>query len=72
MKQASLLDWIDTTKSSIPSEAIQHRAFVVEQLKPVMQELEALELSPLAISEALAHYHAHFQTIAQDLLIKGN
>jgi hypothetical protein len=43
------------------SQSTQHRLFIIEQLKPIMRELEALELSALTISEALAHYQNLYQ-----------
>lgn len=73
MKQTDLLDWLDSRRiilSLPPSRSTQQRAFVIEQLKPIIRELESLKLSPLSISEALAFYSNHFQEVAQAEIIE--
>lgn len=75
MEQTDLLDWLDGKKvirAQPPSQSIQHRAFVIEQLAPIVRELETLRLSPLAVSEALQFYAGQFQTKAQNQLLNPN
>jgi hypothetical protein len=51
--QMDLIDWLDekrVIRQQPPSQSTQHRLFIIEQLKPIMRELEALELSALTIS----------------------
>lgn len=64
MQQLDLMDWTDSKrviKQLPPAQATQHRAFIIEQLKPIMRELEALKLSPLSLSEALAYFSNRYQ-----------
>jgi hypothetical protein len=64
MKQMDLIDWLDNKRVIVqqpPSQSTQHRLFIIEQLKHIMRELEALELSALTIFEALAHYQNLYQ-----------
>lgn len=83
-EQLSLIDWLEAQrvfsqppadlfggcpKSATPAKSIQQRAFVVDQLAPIMQELEGLRLSPLAVSEALQHYAGKFREKAQDQIL---
>ncbi len=73
MIQPDLLDRLDSTKiikSLPPAQCTQHRAFIIEGLKPVIRELESLKLSPLAISEALAFYSNQFKDVAQAAIIE--
>lgn len=73
MEQLDIENWIDQNrviKSMPPAQAIQHRTFVIEQLKPIMQELDYMELSPLAISEAMAHYMEKYRQAALERLCK--
>ncbi len=75
MIQTDLLDWLNkkrVIKAAPPSQGIQQRAFVLDQLAPIMRELEALELSPLAISEALHQHAAYFQDKAQNQILISN
>jgi len=65
MTQIDILDWLDETaviKSSPPAQAVQQREWLKEQLLPVMKELDYLEISPSAVSEAL-HYYANVYKI---------
>ncbi len=62
MTQIDLLDWLDETaviKDLPPAQSVQQRKWLKSQLVPLMQELEYLNISPLAMSEAL-HYYANF------------
>lgn len=75
MEQLSLLDWLDKKRVIVelpPNEHIRHRAFIIEQLKPIFRELEALELSDSAISEAMAYYQHQYQEKHQNCLISGS
>ncbi len=73
MEQLDLMDWLDSKrviKQLPPAQAIQHRAFIIEQLKPIMRELEALGLSALTISEAMAFYSNSYQEQAQKAILR--
>ncbi|GFO75230.1 hypothetical protein BPLS_P2317 [Bathymodiolus platifrons methanotrophic gill symbiont] len=48
MKQMDLIDWLDgkrVIRQLPPTQSTQHRLFIIKELKPIMRELEALELS---------------------------
>lgn len=69
MKQLDLMDWLDETaviKAAPPAHAIAHREWLKTQLKPVMLELDFLQVSPIAISEALSYYANIYAQKAQD------
>lgn len=71
--QTDLLDWLDSKKIILalpPTQSTQQRTFLINQLKPIMREMERLELSPLAISEALAYYSNHYQEAAQAAILE--
>lgn len=73
MEQINLLDWLDSKRIILalpPAEHIQHRRFIIEQLKPILKELEVLNISDLTISEALAHYQYHYLEKAQQVILK--
>lgn len=73
MEQIDLLDWLDSKRiilESPPSENTQHRRFIIEQLKPILKELEALNISDLTISEALTYYQNHYLEKAQQAILK--
>lgn len=73
MEQIDLLDWLDSKRIILelpPSENTQHRRFIVEQLKPILKEIENLNISDLTISEALAHYQHHYLEKAQQAILK--
>ena len=68
MEQMDLIDWLDgkrVIRQQSPTQFTQHRLFIIEQLKPIMRKLEALELSALTISEAVVHYQNFYQKKAQ-------
>ena len=72
MEQTDLLDWLDSKrviKQQPPAQTTQHRTFIIEQLKPIFRELEALKLSPLTISEAMAHYQELYRDKAQNAIL---
>jgi len=74
MEQLNLLDWLNSKKIILdlpPTEHIQHRTFIINQLKPIFAELEALELSDGAISEAMAHYQNHYQEKHQKTILRA-
>ncbi|SHE22518.1 hypothetical protein [methanotrophic endosymbiont of Bathymodiolus puteoserpentis (Logatchev)] len=74
MEQMDLIDWLDgkrVIRQQPPTQSTQHRLFIIEQLKPIMRELEALELSALTISEALAHYQNLYQEKAQQAILRA-
>lgn len=74
MKQTDLIDWLDSKRvitSQPPALAISHRAFTVEQLAPIMHELESLGLSPAAIADALHFYAKQFRDKAQDQILNA-
>ena len=67
-----LIDWLDdrrVIKQQLPIQSIQHRLFIIKQLKPIMRELEALEISALTISEAIAHYQELYREKAQQAIL---
>ncbi len=67
-----LIDWLDgkrVIKQQPPAQMTQHRQFIITQLKPIMRDLEALELSPLAIAEAMAYFSNLYQEIAQNVIL---
>ena len=71
--QFDLLDWLDdkaVIKSSPPSNATQHREWLKHQLQAVMLELDYLQVSPLAISEALNFYANAYAEKAQNDILK--
>lgn len=72
MKQIDLLDWLDENaviKAAPPSHATQHREWLKTQLEVVMMELDHLQISPLAISEALNFYaNMYVEKAQQDIL----
>lgn len=71
-KQMDLLDWLDSKaviREEIPAAVILHRAFVIEQLRPIIAELKALALDDFAISEALHYYAGQFQQTGQNKLL---
>ncbi len=73
MKQFDLLDWLDENaviKSALPSNAIQHREWLKAQLEVLMMELDHLQISPLAISEALSFYANAYAEKAQQNILK--
>jgi len=73
MIQTDLLDWLDSKKIILalpPAQSTQQRTFLINQLKPIMREMERLELSPLAISEALAYYSNYYQEAAQAAILE--
>lgn len=72
MEQMNLLDWLNSKRiilKSPPAEPIQHRCFIIQQLKPIFKELENLNISNLTISEALAFYQNHYQEKAQEAIL---
>ncbi|GFO76437.1 hypothetical protein BPLS_P4214 [Bathymodiolus platifrons methanotrophic gill symbiont] len=74
MKQMNLIDWLDgkrVIRQLPPTQSTQHRLFIIKELKPIMRELEALELSALTISEAMAHYQNIYQEKVQQAILKG-
>ena len=74
MTQIDLLDWLDDTaviKAALPSNATQHREWLKAQLAVVMMELDHLQISPLAISEALHFYANTYAEKAQDDILKS-
>ena len=67
------LDWLDSKRiilESPPSENIQHRRFIIQQLKPILKELENLNISNSTISEALAYYQHYYLEKAQKAILK--
>jgi hypothetical protein len=73
MKQIDLLDWLDETaviRDLPPAECVQQREWLKTQLKRVMMELDHLEVSPLAISEALSFYVGQYSEKAQADILK--
>ena len=74
MKQFDLLDWLDENaviKAAVPSHAIQHREWLKTQLEVIMLELDHLQISPLAISEALSFYANAYAEKAQQNILKS-
>ena len=74
MTQIDLLDWLDDTaviKAAPPSNATQHREWLKSQLEAVMIELDHLQISPLAISEALSFYANAYAEKAQNDILKA-
>jgi hypothetical protein len=76
MHQTDLLDWLEDNKaivSALPSSHTLQRQFIIEQLtpflKPVLIELETLNASPMAISEALHHFAKTYSQQAQEMLL---
>ncbi len=72
MEQLDLMDWLDSKrviKQRPPAQATQQRAFIIQQLKPIMREFEALGLSALTISEAMAHFSNSYQEQAQKAIL---
>ena len=64
MKQMDLIDWLDdkrVIRQQPPTKATQTVFLSSSSLKPIMRELEALELSALTVSEAMAHYQNLYQ-----------
>ncbi len=75
MMQIDLLDWLDETaviKDLPPASSVQQREWLIGQLKKIMLELEYLEISPLAISEALSFYVKHYSDKAQADILEDN
>lgn len=73
MEQLDLLDWLNSKRVILeapPAQHIQHRRFIIEQLKPILKELEALNISASTISEALAYYQHHYLEKAQQAILK--
>ena len=73
MEQMDLIDWLDgkrVIRQQPPTQSTQHRIFIIEQLKPIMRELEALELSSLT-SEAMARYQNRYQEKAQQAILRA-
>ncbi|TXK95865.1 hypothetical protein BMR09_10525 [Methylococcaceae bacterium CS3] len=69
MEQMDLIDWLDNKRvirQQPPTQSTQHRLFIIEQLKLIMRELEALRLSALTISEAIAYYQNLYQEKASE------
>ncbi|TXL03774.1 hypothetical protein BMR07_14290 [Methylococcaceae bacterium CS1] len=69
MEQMDLIDWLDNKRvirQQPPTQSRQHRLFIIEQLKLIMRELEALRLSALTISEAIAYYQNLYQEKASE------
>lgn len=73
MKQIDLLDWLDETaviKDLPPASTVQQREWLILQLKKVMLELDYLDISPLAVSEALSFYVKEYSEKAQADILK--
>jgi len=73
MEQIDLLDWLGSKRiilESPPSENTQHRRFIIQQLKPILKELEALNISDSTISEALAYYQIYYLERVQKAILK--
>lgn len=73
MKQLDLIEYIESLaviKAMPPAQATQQRAFVIEQLAPIMREFEALDVSPTALAEAMAFYLNKYREQAQQDLLK--
>ena len=76
MKQIDLLDWLDETaviKDLPPASTVQQREwliFYILQLKKVMLELDYLDISPMAVSEALSFYVKEYSEKAQADILK--
>ena len=69
-----LIDWLDgkrVIRQLPPSLSTQNRLFIIEQLKPIMRELEALEISAFTISEAMAHYKNLYQEKAKQAILRA-
>lgn len=74
MKQIDLLDWLDETaviKAALPAHVVQQRQWLKEQLAPVMKELDYLNVSPLAISEAMHYYANKYAEKAQNGILEA-
>lgn len=72
MEQIDLLDWLDETaviKDLPPAEVVQQREWLKAQLKRVMLELDHLQISPLAVSEALNFYANEYSEKAQEKIL---
>lgn len=70
MKQTDLIDSLDNKRIiKPPAQHTQRRAFIIDQLKPIMHELEALGLSPLAIAKAMTHYQKLYFQKAQNVIL---
>ena len=72
MIQIDILDWLDETaviKAAPPASAIGQREWLKTQLETLMHELDYLQVSPLAISEALHFYANIYAEKAQDTLL---
>lgn len=75
MKQIDLLDWLDETaviSDLLPAESVQQREWLKIQLRRVMLELDHLQISPLAVSEALSFYASEYSKKAQANILKDN
>ncbi len=73
MKQIDLLDWLDETaviKDLPPASTVQQREWLILQLKKVMLELDYLDISPMAVSEALSFYVKEYSEKAQADILK--
>ncbi len=73
MKQTDLLDWLDSTaviKDLPPAQAVQQREWLKAQLTPVMLELDHLQISPMAVSEALHYFANQYSEKAQNDILK--
>lgn len=69
MEQIDLLDWLDETaviKSAPPAESLRQREWLKDQLRSVMMEIDHLQISPLAVSEALHYYANQYAIKAQN------
>ena len=74
MEQIDLLDWLDETaviKDLPPAEVVQQREWLKGQLKRVMLELDHLNISPLAVSEALRFYANEYSEKAQSEILEA-
>jgi len=74
MTQIDLLDWLDDTaviKATPPSNVTQQREWLKSQLEVIMMELDHLQISPLAISEALNFYANAYAEKAQNDILKA-
>ncbi|MGH1404366.1 MAG: hypothetical protein ACRBDL_08985 [Alphaproteobacteria bacterium] len=72
MEQIDLLDWLDETaviRAAPPADAVQQREWLKKELSSVMRELDYLNVSPQAVSEALHYYANQYALKAQSSIL---
>ena len=72
--QKDLLEWGDNEKAirqQPPCNAVMHRNFIIDQLSPIMEELDKLDVLPIAKAEALQHYANKWVLEHQESLLNG-